>query len=94
MRRGGRRITGDGKKTRGCGESGLTIGRRFWRKMRKGGESDKRWAEWYETWRKFLGDYFAFKNDVNKRFSRLEENLGALTEAVYTRYVWGTSQLS
>ena len=51
-------------------------------------ENEKRWAEWFETWKKFLEDYFNFKSEVNKRFSRLEENLGALTEAVYTRYVW------
>ncbi|AFA38824.1 paREP7 [Pyrobaculum oguniense TE7] len=51
-------------------------------------ENEKRWAGWFETWKKFLEDYFNFKSEVNKRFSILEENLGALTEAVYTRYVW------
>lgn len=62
--------------------------RRWEENNKKWEENEKRWAEWFETWKKFLEDYFNFKSEVNKRFSRLEENLGALTEAVYTRYVW------
>ncbi|MGC8583845.1 MAG: hypothetical protein ACP5MH_08955, partial [Thermoproteus sp.] len=51
-------------------------------------ENERRWREWFETWKKFLDDYLAFKEDTTRRLSRLEEGLGAVTEALFSRYVW------
>ncbi|MGC8583239.1 MAG: hypothetical protein ACP5MH_05855, partial [Thermoproteus sp.] len=62
--------------------------RRWQENEKRWEENNKRWEQWFETWRRFLDEYFAFKDEVNRRFSRLEENLGALTEAVFSRYVW------
>ena len=52
--------------------------------QRRWEENNRRWEEnekrWEENWKRW--------EDANRRFSRIEETLGALTEAVYTRYVW------
>ncbi|MGC8994599.1 MAG: hypothetical protein ACP5J0_04280 [Pyrobaculum sp.] len=41
-----------------------------------------------EDFNKFVKERQVRWEEANRRFSRLEEGLGALTEAVYTRYVW------
>ncbi|WP_069808307.1 hypothetical protein [Vulcanisaeta thermophila] len=58
-------------------------------------EEEERWKAWFETWKKFLEDYeIRWKEneerweEANKRFSRIELELGALSESVYSRYVW------
>lgn len=62
--------------------------KRWEENWRRWEENDRKWKEWFEIWKRFLDDYFAFRDEVNKRFSRLEEGLGALTESTYTHYVW------